>query len=188
MLDDAAGQLVGCGDVGVVGGEEPGEVAHRTHVDLHGGERLAGGQPEPGVALDRSTQPRLDDLGEVDPSCTFECGDAEDVGTPDVAGVLAVRVDVLGQIGQPRIGVAQLPNGPRPGAGPAGGDGLSDPVIHGSVQQRGHVGGGEQIHELADHLRDQPHRAVIMAALDGVADLEAKLEGQTAQVERINAV
>lgn len=112
VLEHRSAQLPRRVDLGMLLGEEPREPAHRPNVDVDRRERLAGGQPEPGVTLDRFPQPLLGDVAELDLLGALEGTDPEDLGTPGVACELAVGVGASDEVGQLAVGVAQLADGP----------------------------------------------------------------------------
>ncbi len=56
------------------------------------------------------------------------------------------------------------------------------------AQYRGRVRCGEEVDEPVDHHRDQPDGAFVVAALDGVGDLQPQLGWQVAEVEGVGPI
>ena len=85
-------------------------------------------------------------------------------------------------------GVAQLARRPAAGVVEAVLVGQYDPAGQRVPQYRGRVRCGEEVDEPVDHDWDQPDGAVVVAALDGVGNLQPQLKRQALKVECVGPI
>ncbi len=188
VLEDFAGDAAGTGDLGMLLGQEGREPAQGPLVDADRPESLPRAEPVAAGTFDGLAQPVLGEAVEADLVELRRGARSKYRPAPDVPGELGLSVGVLGEVTQMPPAVAQLAHGAAAGVGKAVMMGQHRPARQVMIEQRGHPRRGEELDQPVDHHRDQPDRAFVVAALDGVGDLKPDLQRQAAQVKRVGAV
>jgi hypothetical protein len=172
-----------CCRVRSASGEVAAEPDHGAGVDRNGAEGLAGPEPKSCPTFHRGAQPWLADLVEADLVRGSGPDDPEPFRLPYVGGVLGVDVDPA-NVAEAFVGIAKQSH--RAGDVPPT-QRLSDvePMLKGSVQKRFHTVTFQHRCHVGDRVGDHSDRAIIVAALQDVRDLQPVLQRQERQVEGV---